>query len=188
MKQLRMPRFVRVLAVTVTAFAVFAGASAAKPFFSERFHEEGTFVEPDFCGAGLTVNASFVADGRLKVRTRGKEGLHYFAEHVRVTTVFAANGTFVTDVTNVLNKDLRVTDNGDGTLTVLLLATGNSVLYGPDGKAIARNPGQSRFELLLDDNGTPEDPFDDIELGFELVKGSTGRTDDFCAAALDVIG
>jgi hypothetical protein len=40
-----------------------------------------------------------------------------------------ANGRFVTSVTpSVLEKDLRVTDNGDGTLTVLVLATGNATL------------------------------------------------------------
>ena len=28
--------------------------------------------------------------------------------------------------------------------------------------------------------GTPNDPDDDTELSFELIKGSTGRSDDFC--------
>ena len=39
-----------------------------------------------------------------------------------------------------------MTDNGDGTLTILVLTTGPAAVYGPDGKAIARNPGQVRFE------------------------------------------
>ena len=52
-----------------------------------------------------------------------------------------------------------------------------------DGKAIARNPGQSRWEILIDNNGTPQDPSDDEFLEFlGDVKGSTGRTDDACAA------
>jgi hypothetical protein len=99
-----------------------------------------------------------------------------------------ANGKSVTAVVNVFEKDKRVTDNGDGTLTVLIVATGNAVLYGADGKAIARNPGQIRFELLFDDGGTPDDPFDDeflADLG--LVKGSTGRSDDFCEAAVPAL-
>jgi hypothetical protein len=81
-----------------------------------------------------------------------------------------------------------VTDNGDGTLTILILATGNDVLYGEDGKAIARNPGQIRFEILVDHGGTPTDPSDDeflADLG--LVKGSTGRSDDFCEAAVPAL-
>ena len=57
----------------------------------------------------------------------------------------------------MLEKDKRITDNGDGTLTILILATGNAVLYGANGKAIARNPGQVRFELVVAHNGTPND-------------------------------
>jgi hypothetical protein len=87
-----------------------------------------------------------------------------------------------------MEKDLRITDNGDGTLTILVLATGNSVVYGANGKAIARNPGQIRFELLIDHGGTPTDPSDDEFLKFlGVVKESTGRTDDFCSAVVPAI-
>ena len=84
-------------------------------------------------------------------------------------------------------KDLHVTDNGDGTLTILVLATGNYTLYGEDGRAIARNPGQVRFELLIDHGGTPDDPSDDLELDFKIVKESTGRSDDACEAAVPAL-
>ena len=80
-----------------------------------------------------------------------------------------------------------MTDNGDGTLTVVFKATGNAVLYGANGKAIARNPGQVQFELLIDHGGTPNDPSDDVVLSEEQVKGSTGRSDDFCAAAVPAL-
>ena len=53
------------------------------------------------------------------------------------------NGNVATSVDKVLNKDLKVIDNGDGTLTVILLATGNAMLYDASGKAIGRNPGSS---------------------------------------------
>ena len=43
------------------------------------------------------------------------------------------------------------------------------------------NPGQVRFRVVVDTHGTPSDPDDDVELSFEQIKGSTGRTDDFCA-------
>ena len=98
-----------------------------------------------------------------------------------------ANDESVTVVSKVLNKDLKVTDNGDGTLTVLFMATGNDVIYGPDGKAIARNPGQIRIEFLIDHNGTPVDPFDDAVISEEVVKESTGRSDDFCEAVVPAI-
>ena len=67
-------------------------------------------------------------------------------------------------------------------------ATGNAVVYGEGGKAIARNPGQVRFEILIDHAGTPTDPTDDEFLAFlGEVKESTGRTDDFCAAVVPVL-
>jgi hypothetical protein len=53
-----------------------------------------------------------------------------------------------------------------------------------NGKAIARNPGQIRLKLLVDHGGTPNDPSDDEVLSEEIVKGSTGRSDDFCEAAV----
>jgi hypothetical protein len=81
----------------------------------------------------------------------------------------------VTGVLTGIEKDQRVTDNGDGTLTILVLTTGNAVLYGENGKAIARDPGQVRFEILVDDGGTPSDPSDDEFLAnLGLVKARPG--------------
>jgi hypothetical protein len=104
--------------------------------------------------------------------------------HITGTLTNLANDRTLTDDSRTVSKDVHVTDNGDGTLTILVLATGNFTLYGADGKAIARNPGQVRFELLVDHGGTPGDPSDDVELAFTLVKESTGRSEDFCAAAV----
>jgi hypothetical protein len=189
-RQMRRSRALRLTVLVllgIAAFTVLAAAASAKPVEHVRFHDEDTFVDDDFCG--LTVNGAFVVDGKLLVNPHGGDGLLYFLEHVRATTVLTnpANGKSITAVSKVVNHDLRVTDNGDGTLTVLFMATGNDVLYGPDGKAIARNPGQVRIEFLIDHGGTPNDPEDDIVLSDELVKGSTGRSDDFCGAVVPAL-
>ena len=42
--------------------------------------------------------------------------------------------------------------------------------------AIARNPGQTRLAIVFDEAGN--------ELSREVVKGSTGRSDDFCESAV----
>ena len=123
MRHSRKLRLSALLVLGVTAAAMLAAGAAAQPPFKERFHDEGTFVDEDFCGAGLTVDGTFVADGRFLVVAHGPDGLQYFLEHVKVTVVFTnrANSKTVTlDVTRV-SKDLRVTDNGDGTLTILNL-------------------------------------------------------------------
>ena len=101
---------------------------------------------------------------RLKIRT-SKSGLVYLAEHITTDeTLTAASGHFVTIHTAFLAKDLKIVDNGDGTLTITQLLTGPSTVYGENGKAIARDPGQVRFLIVVDTNGTPGDPEDDIEL------------------------
>ena len=171
---------------------VLAGSASATILEQATFHDEFSDRARNFCDVdGLTVRLDTSVDGRFLVTSRGADQLAYYQEHVKVRQVITNVRTreFVTEVDTVLDKDHRVTDNGDGTLTVTVLATGNGTLYGSDGKAIARNPGQIRFEILLDHGGTPGDPSDDEFLEFlGTVKGSTGRSDDFCAAIVDAIG
>ena len=70
---------------------------------------------------------------------------------------------------------------------MLILSTGNATISGEDGKAIGRNPGQVRFLLVVDHGGTPADPSDDTAISFEQVKGSTGRSDDFCEVVVPAL-
>jgi hypothetical protein len=179
------------LALGATAAVMLAAAASAGQIFRETFHEEETLVLTNFCDVpGLTVELAIVRDGRVHAVPHGPDGLPHFGSHVKQTEVYTnlANDKSVTAVLIGNDKDLRVTDNGDGTLTVLVLATGNAAVYGEDGKAIARNPGQTRFEILVDHGGTPTDPSDDEFLEFlGVVKESTGRSDDFCEAALPLL-
>ena len=177
-------------AVLTTAAALSGGVAAAKPLERGEFHEEFSEEVENFCDVpGLTVQVDTVVDGTFRVDTHGRDGLVYFAEHLRVAGTFTnvANGNVATSVDKVLNKDLKVIDNGDGTLTVTLLATGNATLYDASGKAIGRNPGQVRFEFLIDHAETPGDPSDDVILSEDLIKGSTGRSDDFCTVLVPVL-
>ena len=108
-------------------------------------------------------------------------------EHVHVSTVRTNvdNNVSISDEERTVSKDFKVVDNGDGTLTITVLATGNFTVYDGDGKAIARNPGQVRFQFIVDHGGTPADPSDDVELeNLGIIKGSTGRSDDFCGPAV----
>lgn len=184
-------RFTRVLALAIAVAALFAASATAGGAVSrDSIHDEGQFTITDFCDQpGLDVNLQFTLDLRVHGVPHGSDGLLYLLQYGTRTEVITnlANGKTVRSVTNVLEKDLRVTDNGDGTLTILDLATGNAVVYGPDGKAIARNPGQTRFLLLIDDAGTPNDPDDDVILDQQVVKESTGRSDDFCAAVVPAL-
>jgi hypothetical protein len=188
MRLSRTLRLGAMLALGAVAAVMLAAAAGAKPgqVFRETIHDEFEFVDDNFCDAGLTVEVAVVLDIRVHAVPHGRDRLVYFLQHGTETDVFTNldNGKSIRSFARVIEKDMRVTDNGDGTLTVLIQATGNATLYGENGKAIARNPGQIRIELLIDHGGTPNDPSDDEVLSEELVRGSTGRSDDFCEAAV----
>ena len=179
------------LAPVLVAALVVAMPAQADPghVFKETIHLDEVNEIAGFCETGMVVQSHFVADITRKVMPRGSDGLAYFAHRIRITETFTnvANGKTVVSTVNAIDKDLRVTDNGDGTLTILILSTGNAVVSTPDGKAVGRNPGQTRFALVVDHGGTPGDPSDDSELSFEVVKESTGRTDDFCGVIVPAL-
>ncbi len=148
----------------------------------------------NFCG-DLTVRFAYEVHGTFLFNPHGPHGLAYAKETVHGKQVFTnlSNGMSLTHVFNNVTKDLKVVSNGDGTLTILVLATGSNKWYGPDGKLLFNDPGQTRFEVLIDHGGTPNDPTDDEFLEFlGVVKGSTGRNDpqgrDFCADVHEFIG
>jgi hypothetical protein len=182
-------RWTAMIGVVAGLAAATGSASAmAAPVERGAFHDEFSEFVPNFCDVdGLNVEVHVVTDGKFLVNTHGRDSLVYFAEHLRISGTFTNvdNERSVTNRERIVNKDLEVTDNGNGTLTVIVLATGNATVYGADGKAIGRNPGQVRFELLVDHGGTPADPLDDVlitDLG--VIKGSTGRSDDFCSSVV----
>jgi hypothetical protein len=179
------------MGAALLAAVLLAAPALAEPgrVVKETVHEEFFTEIEGFCDTDMVVESHLVVDGWTTIRPRGRDGLIYFANRLRITETFTNvdNGNFVVSKVNLIDKDLRVTDNGDGTLTILILSTGNAVIYNSDGKAIGRNPGQVRFELVVDHGGTPNDPSDDTEISFEQVKGSTGRTDDFCEVTVPAL-
>jgi len=170
-----------VLGTVLAAAALLATAAHAGPPIKETVHVEGNdIILEDFCDVtGLDVTLDFVMDIRVHIVPHGPHGLEYFLQHGTRSEVLTANGKTLTSFSRVTEKDLRVTEIGGGKIEVLILATGNAVLYGPSGKAIARNPGQTRFVIVFDAAGN--------ELSREVVKGSTGRSDDFCDAAVSAL-
>ena len=150
-------------------------ASAAPPIHET---ESGTdiFVVEDFCGV-TDLDVSFVQTFTIdRVIKKGAKGPEYFIEHFTISSTHTGpNDVSTTYTERSISKDLKLSyDEKTGLLTIDTLATGNATLYGPDGKAIARNPGQVRFHIVYD-------VVNDVDVSFEQTKGSTGRTDDFCA-------
>ena len=173
--------------------ALTGGAATAKPLDHVHWEDVSSEVLTDFCG-DLTVREDIDFRGMDLVNRRGRDGLVYFTGtvHGSISWTNLANDKTMTSVSNFVGKDLKVTDNGDGTLTILVLNAGGGKTLGPDGKLLFSDSGLIWFELLIDHGGTPTDPSDDEFLGFELVKGSTGTNDsegrDFCDDIHQFIG
>ena len=176
----RIFRLGAILSLAVASAVMLATPAGAGKVDRFTIHEERTFDVEDFCGVdGLTVTIARTIDLRVHVVPHGPDGLDYYLQHGTWKEVLTNGDTSLTSFATVIEKDLRVTDNGDGTVTVLILATGNATLYGEDGKAIARNPGQVLLELVFGPSGA--------ELSRRVVRESTGRSDEFCDAAVPAL-
>lgn len=169
-------------------------ASAAGQPYRESTVDTWDYVEPGLCGFD-EIHVKGEESVRLLVNLHGPDGLAYFGGRVQGWNSFTnpATGKTYSGRWIVNDKDLKVTDNGDGTLTILVLATGSAKWYDADGKLLFSDPGQTRYEILIDHGGTPADPTDDTWLAdLGIVKGSTGRNDlegrDFCEDLTLVVG
>jgi hypothetical protein len=169
------------------------GTAGARPIQHEHFQDSSSRVISDFCDS-LRIREHVQVRGSVLVKQQGASKLAYFIEHFHgvVTRTNLANGTSVIETFHNVFKDHKVIDNGDGTLTIVVLATGSNKLYGPDGRLLLNDPGQIRFAVVIDHGGTPADPSDDEFLqDLGLVKSSTGRNDfatfDFCEVVTEAI-
>jgi hypothetical protein len=113
---------------TAAASITLAGTASADPPLNERFHDEFTDVIDGYCG-------TLIHSG----------GPVSFMEHVNGTFVDTnlANGNAISGSFNTMQRAIDAIDNGDGTLTVTFLATGNDVTYGPDGRRSLGTPARS---------------------------------------------
>ncbi|UVJ39558.1 hypothetical protein [Arthrobacter sp. CJ23] len=168
-----------VTALLIGGLAV-AGAAPASAEVIDRYSLDFSTsgVADDFCGSGLQPSFTYDQTGSGSAKTRGQDDVLWFHEELRVVRTFTYNGMTVTDIqSNTLAKDLKMVDNGDGTLSITALFTGGGRLIGSDGKILAKNDGQIRRLFTID--------LASGELtGEELIFGSTGTNDDFCEAIL----
>src|SRR5262245_27517972 len=171
-----------------------AGLAAARPI--EQGHASGSdsHIDEEFCG-DLTVRHDIEFDVYFSGKSHGPDGLIYFAARARSVdswTNLANDKTLTVDIVGQ-QKDQRVTDNGDGTLSITVLIAGRQFVYGPDGTRLFVDTGTFQFEFLVDHGGTPTDPSDDVEIdgSFEVVK-EVGHRDlaghDFCDDVHAIIG
>lgn len=163
----------------VIGVAAPAGAGVVERY-SLDYSESGTTT--DFCGAGIQPTFTYAQTGSGSVKLRGPDGPLWFHEKLSIVQTFTYDGMTVTDIQpNTLSKDLKIVDNGDGTLSITVLLTGGGRLISEEGKVLAKGDGQIRMLLLIDIE-------EDEVISEEVIFGSTGTNDDYCAAILDYWG
>lgn len=178
-----------VAAIMATSLAS-VGPVQARPVESGTETFTFTDVFNNFCGVGgLKVSFYVVGTVRYRIEARGADGYVFYADKITsdATITNVRTGAYVTSHQNTMFKDLRIADNGDGTHTIIAFGTGNAYVYDSSGKVLGRNPGQTRFEVIIDLNGTPADFSDDEVISQEVTLGSTGRNDDFCTAVVPAL-
>jgi hypothetical protein len=162
-------------------------AATARPIDKGHFHD--VFTSDVYDCNGTPAQDSGDVSGNFVFNQRGSSPFPYYRESVHgtvVTTNLNTRGTY-TNVFTANGRDHTIVDNGDGTITITVFASGGSRFYDADGNFVLKDPGQVRFAFDIDYNGTPGDPSDDVEIpdSFRVVRGSTGNSDlsnrDFCA-------
>ncbi len=174
---------------TSLAMAVTSVPVAARPI--ERGHFSESLTEFVDCG-DVMVRVDIDVDWGFVLNPHGRDRLPYGMEtsHGQQVWTNLTTDKSLTVVSNFVVKDQQIMDNGDGTLTIVVKSSGGVNLFGPDGKLLFKDPGQSRSVLLIDHGGTPADPTDDVFLeDLGRIKGSTGRNDlegrSFCDLVRD---
>ncbi|MBA3418760.1 MAG: hypothetical protein H0U09_08695 [Geodermatophilaceae bacterium] len=161
--------------------------ATARPIEQGHFHDVFTSEVYDCDG---TLAQDYVdVSGSFLVNQRGSSPFPYYRESVHgtvVTTNLETGGTYTT-VFTANSKDQTIVDNGDGTITITVNASGGTRYYDTDGNFVLKDPGHVVYAFDVDYNGTPSDPSDDVEVpgSFRIVRPSTGNSDfsdrDFCA-------
>jgi hypothetical protein len=166
-------------AVTALTAGSTVGAASAAPLELEHFHESSSGVIEDFCDE-ITARIDEEATGTFLLNTRGPDGLAYGQATVRRTLSFTnlANDKTYTLVSSFVDKDLEVTDNGDGTFTLITQFAGGGRSYGPDGEFLGAGGEAFRAEILVDENGE----------FLEFLGVVKGESVDGCPEILGLIG
>ena len=183
-------------AFLITGLAVAGTVLASAPATAQpidKGHFNDVFTSDVYDCDGLPAQDSGDISGNFVLNQRGSSPFPYYRESVHgafVTTNLLTGGTF-TQVFASVSQDHVITDNGDGTITIMVNSAGGWRAYDQFGKLVLKDPGNFRFSFDIDYQGTPGDPSDDTDFdgSFQVVRDSTGVNDregrDFCADVLE---
>ena len=178
--------------VGLTAASLMTGAPAsAAPIDKGHFIDAGSEdFSCDTVTPAIPTHHEFEARVNFVFNQRGGTNVFpYYRESVSGREAFTnldTGGTYSLKFT-ANNRDHKIVDNGDGTITITSTVSGSQRWSDADGRLVLVSSGQFRFSIGIDYNGTPGDPDDDTEVpdSFQLINSITGRDDlvdrNFCA-------
>jgi hypothetical protein len=198
----RMRRSTAVVIVTTAVVALSGGATlaAGPPVVREaplKFTDSHIEQEEheDFCpDLQFDVLYTLEVTGGLFLGSSRSGGQLYFGARFHQTETWqnVENGKIFTALASGTDRDQKVVDNGDGTLTITVQLTGGTTYYDSEGRRLFTDAGVNRFTIVIDTAGTPDDVSDDefVEfLGTDLDAGLRQTADrDFCADLQEFIG
>src|SRR5688572_19866680 len=133
---------IAVVALTMLGAGLGAAPAVANPGGWEEQHFQWGETMENFCEvAGLTVED--VGSGDSKSRTVLRGGLPYTQGFALDTDVYTnlANNLSATVLSQRNEREFKVTDNGDGTLTVIYQAESVTTVYDDQGNVLDRSAG-----------------------------------------------
>ena len=182
MGRLRLPLCLTLFA----ALALMPAAALAAPPGHEHFRDVGTYVDPDFCGTGQTINFSFDARVNVWISPEGAEEL--------VRTTFSAKqvwtnpdtGDSVTVSSAGTSTEVLISGDPGGLHTVLATTKGlPEKIQTTHGPVLTRDAGIIAFlvtfdgdEFISQETVLVKGPHPDAESDFEL----------FCEVTVPALG
>jgi hypothetical protein len=173
-----------IVAVVAVAALVTSPATSSAVGKPQIFHftvDETIPDEPgpddDLCGIPVTTHVEGKGTDQIRVN---KSGFPEFKGHFNGTVTWTSleTGLSVLNRVNSSFHDLSVTDNGDGTITVISATTGvPERLITPDGTTLLKDRGRVVFEAIIDYNDTPLDTSDDFFVTDRIVSVSGPHPD-----------
>ena len=165
-----MKRF-SLVAGAVALLALLGATASAQAQLVDRSHEHITNTsEVQICGLDLVSTADFVTNQQERIARSGFPLFQGTASGTQTFTNPDTGKSITNQFTGLTFKDLSVTDNGDGTITVRTASAGlPEKLVLPDGTIVSMDVGRVVVVSVLDYNGTPTNADDDTLLSQSVV-------------------
>jgi hypothetical protein len=191
-------RFVAVLVLVVLVAAPGRAWAGGKPVLShvqinDFIPDDPATTDDDLCGIPVDTTIAGIANDQVRI---GKGGFLQFKGNFSGTVTSTSVETGLSVVNRMSNayRDISVTDNGDGTATIITATTGvPEQLMTPDGKVLVKDVGRVVFKIIIDFNGTPLDAEDDEFISQEVISESGPHPDlesnfeIFCQVVTDAL-